>query len=216
MCSCLHASCGACCLFAGAALLWLSKHRLYVTVTVTVHAGDYATTKLANAIFSQQLLERSKGRIRACSVDPGGVDTGIFRHHSAIAPAARAMGALGMFATPEEGCKAVVHACVAPWPHSAESEAALKAPFYARGMFACPLLSMGGRNGLVEKAVRGVYWGFCGLLDQPFRTLFRGRLGTSMTCPVPPNEEVFDSEKGKALWETSSRLCDLKTDIFTG
>jgi NAD(P)-dependent dehydrogenase (short-subunit alcohol dehydrogenase family) len=176
-------------------------------------AGEYGTTKLANAIFSQQLVERSRGQIRASSVDPGGVDTGIFRHHSLIAPIARLMGALGVFATAEQGCKAVVHACTAPWTCSTQPDAVLQAPFYARGLFASPLLSLGGRNGFAERALRAWCLPFCGLFDQLLRTVCRGGLGTSTTWEVPPNREVYNSEIGNALWAESSRLCSLSTEV---
>lgn len=183
-----------------------------------IRAGKYGTSKFANALFSQQLLKRSQGRIRASSVDPGGVDTGIFRHHGIMAPAARLLGSLGMFASPEEGCQAVVHACTAPWPYengTSEHGLELNAPFYARGLFAHSALVRDGHNGAVDKAVRNFFIGVCGLFDQPLRTVFGARFGTGTTYAVAPNEHVLDSKIGDALWSVSSQLCQLPDDIVS-
>jgi hypothetical protein len=167
-------------------------------------------------MFSEQLLQRSEGRIRASSVDPGAVDTGIFRRHSIFAPAAKWLGSLGMFSSPEEGCRAVLHACTAPWPYKDcdnEQKQAQTAPFYARGLFAQTPLVMGGRNGMFDCAVRGLFIGVCGLLDQPLRTVLGGRLGTGETYLVAANQRALDSKLGGSLWCASSRLCGLGDEI---
>lgn len=167
-------------------------------------------------MFSQQLLKRSNGSIRASSVDPGAVGTGIFRHHSMFAPTARLLGSLGMFASPEDGCQAVVHACTAPWPYddaACEQGQALTAPFYARGLFAQTPLVMGGRNGPFDQAVRGLFIAVCGLFDQPLRAILGGRFGTGTTYAVAPNERVLDATIGDSLWSSSSLLCGLGDEL---
>ena len=62
-----------------------------------------------------ELHRRSAGRLRACAVDPGGVVTGIWRH-GIFAKGLPALLMKCIFATPEEGCQAVVHAATADWP----------------------------------------------------------------------------------------------------
>lgn len=110
----------------------------------------------------------------------------------------------------------MLHACTAPWPY--ENDACdpgqpLKAPFYARGLFAHRCLVMGGRNGVIDEAVRSVFLGVCGLCDQPLRTIFGGSLGSGTTYAVAANERVLDATIGNSLWSASSHLCGLSDEL---
>ena len=138
-----------------------------------------------------------------------------------FAPAAKLLGSLGMFASPEEGCQAVLHACTAPWPYGddacaqGQGQGPAVAPHYARGLFASTPLVMGGRNGVMDQAVRSMFIGVCGLFDQPLRTLLGGRFGTGTTYSVAPNERVLDTTIGDSLWSTSSHLCGVGEELVS-
>jgi hypothetical protein len=86
------------------------------------------------------------------------------------------------------------------------------APFYARGLFASPLMTGGGSNGVLARCVRHVGAALA-LLDQPLRWALGGRLGTATTYEVPPNAQARYSDVGGKLWMMSSALCRLPVDM---
>lgn len=179
-------------------------------------AGTYGNTKLANAMFSQALYSRSGGRIQAASVDPGGVNTGIYRGAPFISRVVQMACDVGIMATPVDGCQAVVYAATQPWlaAHGSECDGkALTAPFFARGLFASPLVTVGGSNAVAAKVVRGAFAPLCSLFDQPVRWLLRGACGTGRTFMVPANAQVLDISMVNALWDASCQVCGLPQNL---
>lgn len=191
------------------------------------HAGTYGSTKLANAMFSQALYQKSGGAIQATSVDPGGVATGIYRGAPVVAGIVEAACRVGIMATPAEGCKAVVFAATCSWPAapgcvpwSPESRqrvaaTALQAPFFARGLFASPVITGRGSNSIVARMVRALFGPLVALLDQPVRWLLRGSCGTGQTFVVPENAQARDRGVLNSLWESSSQMCGLAPDLMS-
>eukprot|EP00892_Ulva_mutabilis_P003516 jgi/Ulvmu1/1536/UM011_0266.1 len=224
------------------ARLWQSRARV-VNVSSVMHrvsripcasefltsptAGTYANTKLANVMFSQALYRKSGARIQAASVDPGGVSTGIYRGAPILAGIMQAACRLGLVATPAEGCQAVVSAAIRPWPalpdpvsepqtnQASISASTMHAPFYARGLFASPLITWGGSNSFLARAGRGVLGPLLALLDQPVRWLLRGSCGSGETFAVPENAQARDPKLLNTLWEASCLLCGHPSELST-
>ena len=141
----------------------------------------YADTKLGNALFTEWLNGRWKGtKLRAVSVDPGGVVTGIWRHSKW--EGSRVMGCL--FAPASDGSEALYDCCVGPLDDPPES-----ASFYARGAFCFPLL---GR--FPPRSARlGVVAGVIAAIDWPLRRM-TGGLVANQTRWVVANKACSDPE----------------------
>jgi len=160
-------------------------------------------------------------------VDPGGVATGIYRGAPVVAGIVEAACRVGIMATPAEGCKAVVFAATCSWPAapgcvpwSPESRqrvaaTALQAPFFARGLFASPVITGRGSNSIVARMVRALFGPLVALLDQPVRWLLRGSCGTGQTFVVPENAQARDRGVLNSLWESSSQMCGLAPDLMS-
>ena len=176
-------------------------------------------------MFSQALYSRSGGRIQTASVDPGGVNTGIYRGAPFVSRVVQMACDLGIMATPVDGCQAVVYAATQPWlaarvqmPDSVGEGSqcdvkALMAPFFARGLFASPLVTVGGSNAVAAKIVRGAFGPLSALFDQPVRWLLRGACGTGRTFMVPANAQVLDTSMVNALWDASCQVCGLPQNL---
>jgi WW domain-containing oxidoreductase len=87
--------------------------------------------------------------------------------------------------------------------------------FYARGLFASPLVtSWRGvpRKGAAGDAVRGWAWGLVtlahSLLDWPLRRLSGGRLLAQTRC-VPAAPLAYDASLASQLWELSADAAGL-------
>lgn len=165
-------------------------------------------------MFSQALYSKSCGRIQAASVDPGGVNTGIYRGAPFISQVVQLASRVGIMGTPEEGCQAVISAATRPWPDShLNTVKRLQAPFFARGLFASPLVTVGGSNNIAARVLRGAFGPLVALLDQPVRWLMRGSCGTGQTFVVAANAQVLDQHIVDSLWEASCQLCGLPLDL---
>lgn len=165
-------------------------------------------------MFSQALYSRSRGTIQAASVDPGGVNTGIYRGAPFISQVVQLASRIGIMAKPAEGCQAVVYAATSPWPESPlNMDKPLQAPFFARGLFASPVVTVWGSNSIAARVMRGAVGPLVALLDQPVRWLMRGSCGTGKTFVVAANAQVLDQRMVDSLWEGSSQLCGLPLDL---
>lgn len=178
-------------------------------------------------MFSQTLFVKSGGAIQSAAVDPGGVNTRIYRGSALVSCLMKLLCRIGIMATPEEGCQAVVFAATCPWPvlpspagnlpeTGGRSQAMpMRAPFFARGLFASPLVTYRGSNALMARILRQVLGPVVALLDQPTRWLLCGRLGTSRTYAVAANSQVYERSIGDALWDASSELCGIPAEFGT-
>lgn len=154
----------------------------------------YADTKLGNALFTEWLNRRWEGtpELRAMSVDPGGVVTGIWRNSKW--EGSRVMGWL--FAPASDGSEALYDCCVDPM-----DELPSPANFYARGAFRFPVLSwyppQSARLGLVAGVIAAVDW--------PLRRISGGLIANT-TGRVVANEACYHPE-------TIARLGDATEDF---
>jgi len=137
--------------------------------------GQYAHTKLANVLFTYEAQRRYAALgIENCAVDPGGVKSDIWNkqaeklvHGGPIRWMIKAF-----YAPVEDGCSAVVHAATMDWAkdkRSVRPEEDLR--FYARGMFASPLVTWapsGGGRGL-SRAFWSLAFLIASLCDYPMR-----------------------------------------------
>ena len=156
----------------------------------------YSDTKLGNALFTEWLNNRWKdrsqsGNLRAMSVDPGGVVTGIWRNsrweNSKL---------LGMFFAPAaDGAEALYDCCIDPL-----SEPATPANFYARGAFKSPLL-----QNKPESKRLAVAAGLVAAFDWPIRNLSGGRLA-STTGAVVANLACYDPDVVSRLGDATEEF----------
>lgn len=158
----------------------------------------YADTKLGNALFTEWLNGRWEGtRLRAMSVDPGGVITGIWRNSRW--EGSRVMSWL--FAPASDGSEALYDCCVDPLH---DDDAPTQANLYARGAFRSPLLGWypprSTRLGLVAGLVAAVDW--------PLRRLSGGRVANT-TGRVVASEACYHPE-------TIARLGDATEEFVRG
>jgi len=157
----------------------------------------YSDTKLGNALFTVWLntrwQQRSKdgSRLRAVSVDPGGVVTGIWRNsrweNSRLLDQ--------VFAPARDGAEALYDCCVGPL--SELSEPLTSADFHARGAFKSSLLHYGPdskRLALAATLVAAVDW--------PIRKLSLGRLA-SKTEAVRAAAACYDTNIVSALGDAT-------------
>ena len=160
----------------------------------------YSDTKLGNALFTVWLntrwQQRSKDgpRLRAVSVDPGGVVTGIWRNsrweNSVL------LGSV--FAPASDGAEALYDCCVGPL-----SEPSTSADFHARGAFKSSLLHYGPESKRLALAAALV-----AAVDWPIRNLSRGRLA-STTEAVRAAPACYDTNIVSALGDaTEAFLAD--------
>lgn len=169
--------------------------------------GKYQDTKLANALFSSELNRRLLPHgVQSCAVDPGGVNSSIWDRGGVFAkpPIRNIIGAL--FAPPSDGASAVIHAATAHWTPDAPEDHY----FFARGMFASPLVTWnrGPGTGLLRRAELSLLSGttlLSGVLDWPLRWV-TGHLLCSRTSRVSSAPSTHNKEVASELWDLSCRL----------
>eukprot|EP00951_Prasinocladus_malaysianus_P005494 scaffold38947_cov52-Prasinocladus_malaysianus.AAC.1 len=118
-------------------------------------AGQYAHTKLANALFSKELNRHLQPHgVSSCAVDPGGVNSSIWDRGGPLSKPPLRTIISGLYAPPSDGASAVVHAASSQWKPT--SPVCLSVTlclsgiitmqddhyFFARGMFASPLVTL--------------------------------------------------------------------------
>lgn len=159
----------------------------------------YSDTKLGNALFTEWLNDRWKdeGHLRAMSVDPGGVVTGIWRN-------SRWEGSrlLSLFFAPaSDGSEAIYDCCVDPLTDSPEP-----ANFYARGAFTSHLLCNKPRSKRLALVA-----GIIAAVDWPLRRFSGGRIA-STTHRVVANEACYDSEVVSRLGDATEHFVLAEVD----
>jgi NAD(P)-dependent dehydrogenase (short-subunit alcohol dehydrogenase family) len=190
---------------------------------------SYAATKLANALLAAEIARRyASAGVTAAAVDPGAVASDVWRHGPFAAPPLSWM-IKGLYAPPADGAAAVVHAATAEWAADAPAAfaaAARAAPaaaaaaaaaggeppprFYARGLFASPLVTVtrgAPAGGAPGQRLADAVWAASAALHSAFdynlRRLSRGRLGAT-TVPVPASPLAYDAALAAELWDASA------------
>jgi WW domain-containing oxidoreductase len=185
----------------------------------------YGQTKLAQVLFAYEHQRRlGPLGVQSCALDPGGVKSNIWRKSLFAKPPLKWV--LDFFYSPtSDAAKVVLSAATQPWqPHAAQQTGAQqqgsrKRPpylrFYARGMFASPLVyNFSPQPGWVGK-LKSAAWGSSAvvhsLLDHPIRLLSRGLLASK--AMLVPSSPVSASEAlAKELWELSASTARLSPD----
>ena len=153
----------------------------------------YSDTKLGNALFTEWLNNRWKDEknLRAMSVDPGGVVTGIWRNSRW--EGSRLMSLF--FAPASDGSEALYDCCVDPLNDVPEP-----ANFYARGAFTSPLLRHHPQSKRLALAA-----GIVAAVDWPLRQFSGGRIANK-TKRVPANEACYDSQVVSRLGDATEQF----------
>lgn len=188
---------------------------------------NYGASKLANILFTYE-SQRRLGHlgIQSCAVDPGSVNTGIYRNSFLGQGPFKAVREF-ICSPPGEGAHAVVDAVT---DQSTEASAVIQPDhqavnlsdmsgadasdnrsqlrFYGRGLFGLPPVTwVGGPYPGVRGAVRrtlGMLPCLVGAaLDQPIRNISRGRWGVT-TRRVPSAQPSYDMIYGAELWDESA------------
>ena len=192
--------------------------------------GSYADAKLALVLHAYELDRRCAARgLRACAVDPGAVQTGIWAHTPLARRGVRAVMDQ-LYAPPKEGAATVVHAACCDLD-AAEARAAAAAPapgaagdgvpaprsthrepgrlFFARGLFAAaPVTADGWLPSAVWKGAALL----ASVVDQPLRRISCGAVASSVAA-VRSSPESYDRLRARELWNAAADAAGLPQEV---
>ncbi|GMH43224.1 hypothetical protein BSKO_11146 [Bryopsis sp. KO-2023] len=181
----------------------------------THHEGSYRNAKLAIVLFTQELQRKlgAGSHVKCYAVDPGAVNTSIFSKSSfSIFPLNQILDLC--YASPDDGCQAVLHAC-----QSDRLNASGGGLFLARGLFASPLITKswekdfgGGVLGALGKSIHMGVAMIGSLMDGPIRKITGSRC-QSETSVVACSESANDVNFAKRLWEATAEVVGLPKDL---
>jgi hypothetical protein len=187
--------------------------------------GSYADAKLALVLHAYELDRRCAARgLRACAVDPGAVQTGIWAQTPLARRGVRAVMDQ-LYAPPKEGAAAVVHAActdldaaearavATPAKGAADTPRSLhREPgrlYFARGLFAAPPVTADGW--LPSPLWKGVAL-LASVVDQPLRRLSCGVVASS-TAAVRSSPESYDRLRARELWNAAADAAGLPQEV---
>eukprot|EP00899_Mesostigma_viride_P011321 jgi/Mesvir1/2018/Mv06198-RA.2 len=170
--------------------------------------GNYAATKLANVLFTFESQRRYHAQgISSVAVDPGGVNTNIWKNSGKFSKPPFSYLIKSTYATPADAAKVVVDASLGD--HGVGPKGTQGKPvFLARGFFASRLIT----NTKVwdNKTLLPIVL-LMTSLDYPVRVL-SGGLFNSRTKEVRPSDYALDENVQKELWRASSKAVGLPAE----
>ena len=191
--------------------------------------GSYADAKLALVLHAYELDRRCAARgLRACAVDPGAVQTGIWAHTPLARRGVRAVMDQ-LYAPPKEGAATVVHATCCDLEAAEAHAAAAPAPgvagdggpaprsthrepgrlFFARGLFAAaPVTADGWLPSALWKGAALL----ASVVDQPLRRLSCGAVASSVAA-VRSSPESYDRLRARELWNAAADAAGLPQEV---
>ncbi|KAK9820704.1 hypothetical protein WJX74_009939 [Apatococcus lobatus] len=187
--------------------------------------GSYNASKLGNVLFAYEHHRRtSRYGVQSCAVDPGSSSTGVWRH-SVLAKGPLRWMMDCVYSPPRDGAQAIIHAATAPLDPSApvqprgmaaqqnlEPSSSQPVPrhqlkYWARGLFASPLLAWytptGGLPGIAADGVFSATALLHSFLDWPIRRLSGGKIA-SRTVAVRSQPQSYNESLARDLWNLSS------------
>lgn len=208
----------------------------FLTQCTTGVGGQYPATKLGNVLFTYELQRRLGNLgVQACAVDPGAVATNIYKDSRLFTRQPLKWLIQNLYAPPQDGAAAVVHAASAPWRRSprkhgflvnkktdtqVECDSTAETWFFTRGVFAWPAITgfRGQREGVIG-SLRMQGWAIRALtlsaLDWPLRKITKGRW-LSETKAVPSAPISYSKEMAGALWDMSADISNLPREVRVG
>ncbi|MEW5298527.1 MAG: hypothetical protein WDW36_001641 [Sanguina aurantia] len=183
--------------------------------------GTYLHTKLACCLVAYELQRRlSPYGVQSVSLDPGGVRTAIWKDSVFDKQPLKAVIEF-TYAPPEDAAVTVAHAATVAWEKVMCSLACPPANdlrFYARGLFASPLVTRIDGSwtswwATVAAAAYGVNLVVHSLLDFPLRSLSGGRLA-SRVVPVKSSPQTYDKVLAARLWDASAVAAGVSRDVM--
>ncbi|KAG6547808.1 hypothetical protein Mapa_010623 [Marchantia paleacea] len=163
--------------------------------------GLYARTKLANVLFTHEAQLRWQGQgIESSAVDPGAVWSDIWRDQIfSRPPLSWVMKAL--YSPTWDGAKPVIHAAIAPY--SAQKKGNRPYRFFARGVFASPVVTTTPPK-VLELPV-GLATLLGSLIDWPVRRLTGGVMWGEVKEVAGPKFS-YDREFSSRLWKHAAAV----------
>eukprot|EP00245_Coleochaete_scutata_P018424 TRINITY_DN9566_c0_g1_i1.p1 TRINITY_DN9566_c0_g1~~TRINITY_DN9566_c0_g1_i1.p1 ORF type:complete len:356 (+),score=45.09 TRINITY_DN9566_c0_g1_i1:39-1070(+) len=171
-----------------------------------MRTGGYPDSKLANVLFTNEIQRRWKGKgVQSAAVDPGVVYTAIWRN-SPISRPPISWFFQSVFAPSSDGAVSIIHAATQPWHLKQTPDTC--GPFFARGLYATPLITTFGRR---DQRIASPLAVLSSFIDWPVRRLSGGWLW-SKVYSVPTNPIAQDSATCQALWEAAQKASGLPED----
>lgn len=154
--------------------------------------GSYRNCKLVLVALSL-LIQRELAAtpLRVLCADPGAVYSGLWSTSKTLGRPPLSWILQALFAPPEDACATVVHAAAAP--------SAQPGDYFARGLFASPL---------VVSAVSEPLSGALSCLDWPVRQATQGLLFSDIKA-VPASPDAQDLDAARELWDAVADLAGI-------
>ncbi|OAE27912.1 hypothetical protein AXG93_3309s1080 [Marchantia polymorpha subsp. ruderalis] len=163
--------------------------------------GLYARTKLANALFAHEAQLRWQGQgIESSAVDPGSVYSDIWRNQAFGRPPFSWL-LKALYAPTWDGAKPVIYAAIAPY--SAEKKNNRPYRFFARGVFASPLITSSPPRVLELPVALATLFG--SLIDWPVRRLTGGLIWGKVKEVAGPKFS-YDRDFSSRLWKHAATV----------
>ncbi|GBG71498.1 hypothetical protein CBR_g8914 [Chara braunii] len=192
--------------------------------------GRYDNCKLGNVLFTVELNKRwNKDGVEAAAVDPGAVNSNIWRNSAFSRPPLK-WGLQLLFAPPSDGASAVIHAATTcpsephqrahaaePRPGDSSSDedqdyrrnVAENTPvrLFAEGAFASKLVTGLPSSKWMSAAQPALYLA-AAAVDWPVR-MVTGKRVFGKVYEVQPNPAAYDASLTASLWECAAEMAGL-------